>query len=81
MGMMPMQQGNDFVIASDSDPHTAAPNRAPKRMATAPYMWTGSAWSMTATDAKTFFSAEDADEYVRAHYAQLTAARRIAASS
>ncbi len=38
-------------------------------------VWTGDSWSTDVSEAKTFASMDQADEYVRANYARVTGQR------
>ena len=76
MGLVPLRQGDHFVIASDCDPHAAPVARPPRKISTASHVWTGSEWSTVLTDGKTFPSADAADQYLQNQYARLTAPRR-----
>ena len=75
MGIMTRKQGNDYVISSDRDSAEAPTNRAPKKRSDVYEVWTGDRWSTLMTEAKTFDTLDDADEYVRAHYALVTGQR------
>ena len=71
MGIMTRQQGKQFVITSDRSLDDA-PSRAPKKYTDFSLVWTGDAWSKTLADAKSFVTAEEADEYTKANYAQIS---------
>ncbi|HEY2762233.1 MAG TPA: hypothetical protein VGI75_15850 [Pirellulales bacterium] len=72
MGILTREQGKTFVISSDhnlSDP----PSRKAPRRTDGPYqVWTGSSWSTDLSEAMTFESLDDADDYVRANYARVS---------
>jgi len=71
MGILTRRQGNDYVITSDHTADEASPKHAPRRLNDTYQVWTGAAWSSVMTEAMTFASLDDADEYVRAHYAKV----------
>ncbi|HEX4144079.1 MAG TPA: hypothetical protein VHY91_11140 [Pirellulales bacterium] len=76
MGIVTVQRGDDdYVIASDCDPAKLPTTRAPKRMASPSHVWTGTVWSTVMTEAKIFVTPDDADEYLRSHYAKVTGQR------
>jgi hypothetical protein len=75
MGIVTIQRGDEYVIASDCDPAEAPTTRAPKRMASPTHVWTGTVWSKVMTEAKIFNTADEADEYLRSHYAKVTGQR------
>ena len=75
VGIVTVQRGDDYVIASDCDPAEAPTTRAPKRMESPSHVWTGAAWSTVMTEAKIFDTPDDADEYLRSHYAKVTGQR------
>jgi hypothetical protein len=73
MGIMARKLGTDYVISSDRSLTDAPVNRAPKRRASGSYeVWTGEIWSTVMTEAKTFGTLDDADEYVRANFKKVT---------
>ena len=73
MGIMTRRQGADFVISSDRSAADAPTNRAPKGQPSANYeVWTGTTWSPVMTEAKTFGTLDDADDYVRVNFAAVT---------
>jgi hypothetical protein len=65
MGVMARDQGDVFVVTSDQILGEAKSNRAAKRMSSTYLVWTGESWSSVMADAKTFETAEAADEYIR----------------
>jgi hypothetical protein len=80
MGILTRKQGTDYVIGSDRNTTDAPTNRAPKGRSSSDSMavWTGEAWSAQTTDAMTFATLDDADEYVRANFAKVTAQLAVA---
>jgi len=68
MGILTRRQGADYVISSDHTAEDVVRKHAPRRMNEAYQVWTGTGWSATRTEALTFTSLDDADEYVRLHY-------------
>jgi hypothetical protein len=75
MGIMSRKQGNDFVITSDCNPQATPIKRAPRKVSREYHVWTGIAWSTASGEAKTFDTLDDADEYIRSHFAQITGQR------
>ena len=71
MGILTRLQGKLYVITSDHTAEDASPKHAPRRLADVYQVWTGSGWSTDAGAAMTFETLDDADEYVRAHYAKV----------
>jgi|GEM_PF-2478232 len=73
MGIMTRKLGNNFVISSDRSTADAPTNRAPKgRPAESYEVWTGQNWSTEMTEAETFATLDDADDYVRVNFAKVT---------
>jgi hypothetical protein len=73
MGIMTRKLGMEYVIGSDRSVSDAPVNRAPKSRPSGSYeVWTGEIWSPVMTEAKTFGTLDDADEYVRANYKKVT---------
>ena len=73
MGILPLQQDGKYVIASDRGMTDAPVNRPPKGKPFGDYqVWTGDRWSLVKTDATTFDTLDDADEYVKANYKRLS---------
>ena len=73
MGIVTRQRGTAFVIASDRSTGEARTTKPPKGKPSETYeVWTGDAWSAQMNEAKFFDTLDDADEYIRAHYAQVT---------
>ena len=73
MGVMTRPQGGAYVISSDRSPTDEPTNRAPKGRPSECYeVWTGANWSAVMTDAQSFATLDDADEYVRANFAKVT---------
>ena len=73
MGILTLQQGEKYVISSDRNMTDAPVNRPPKGRPSGNYqVWTGDQWSLVKTDAMTFSTLDEADEYVRANYRRLS---------
>ena len=73
MGVMTRKQGTEYVISSDRSATDIPTTRAPARRPTDSYeVWTGKNWSAEMSEAKTFGTLDDADEYVRANFAKVT---------
>jgi len=73
MGILTLQQGEEYVITSDCSSTDVPSKRAPKRGPSASYqVWTGDTWSPAKTDAMSFGTLDEADEYVRANYRRLS---------
>jgi hypothetical protein len=72
---MTRKQGEQFVITSDRALADAPSKHAPKRSSEIGYVWTGSAWSTTVAEAKAFHTLDEADEYTRLNYAQISGQR------
>jgi hypothetical protein len=73
MGILTLQQGEKYVISSDRCMTDAPVNRPPKGKPSADYqVWTGDGWSLVTTEAVTFGSLDEADQYVKANYGRLT---------
>jgi hypothetical protein len=75
MGIMSRQQGQDYVITSDCNPSDASVKRAPRKVSSAYYVWTGKTWSTDTGTAQAFKTLDDADEYIRSHFNQVTGQR------
>ena len=76
MGILTRKQGDEFVITSDRTADEIPTKRAPKRTRLDVYeVWTGDHWSAAVTDAKTFDTLDNADDYVRANYALISQQR------
>jgi hypothetical protein len=73
MGILTRQQDDVFVITSDRTIDSSPTTRAPARLTNVYEVWTGSGWSSSRADAINFGSLEEADEYVRANFAKVTA--------
>ena len=73
MGILTRLQGEVFVITSDRSTDAAPTARPPARMTDVYQVWTGACWSTSKTDAIGFVSLDEADEYVRANFAKVTA--------
>jgi hypothetical protein len=73
MGILTLLQGQVYVISSDRS-MTDAPIKKPlKSRPSGNYqVWAGDTWSLVKTDAMTFGSLDEADEYVRANYSRLS---------
>jgi hypothetical protein len=73
MGILTLAQDGKYVISSDRDMGDAPVNRPPKGKPSANYqVWSGEAWSAVLSDATTFSTLDEADEYVRANYRRLS---------
>jgi hypothetical protein len=73
MGILTLQRDGRYVISSDRSITDAPVSRPPKANLSGDYrVWTGDAWSLVQTDAMTFDTLDDADEYVKANYARLS---------
>ena len=73
MGILTLQQDGKFVITSDRSMTDAPVNKPPKGRPSGNYqVWTGDAWSLVKTDALSFGSLDEADEYVKANYRRLS---------
>ena len=73
MGIMTRKQGTEYVISSDRGALDAPTDRAPKGRPLESYeVWTGKNWSAVMTEAATFGTLDDADDYVRANFAKVT---------
>ena len=73
MGILTLQQDEKFVISSDRSITDAPVNRPPKGTPSDDYqVWTGDSWSLEKTDATTFGTLDEADEYVKANYRRLS---------
>lgn len=73
MGILTREQGKAFVISSDHNSTDPPSKRAPRRLDEPYQVWTGSGWSIDVGEAMTFDSLDDADDYVRANYAKVSA--------
>jgi hypothetical protein len=74
MGIMTCKQGAEYVIGSDRSTADAPTSRPPKgRPSGSLEVWTGEAWSAVMTEAMTFDTLANADEYVRANFSKVTA--------
>jgi hypothetical protein len=67
MGVMTRDQGEGFVVTSDQILGEAKSTRAAKKMSSTYLVWTGESWSSVMAEAKTFETADAADEYIRAN--------------
>jgi hypothetical protein len=68
MGVMTRMQGGQYIITSDRVAGDQPSKSAPKRQANEVFqVWTGERWSSEATEAKTFLTMDEADEYVKAN--------------
>jgi hypothetical protein len=73
MGILTLQQDGKYVISSDRSITDAPVNRPPKWRPSSDYqVWAGDRWSLVKTDAMTFVTLDDADEYVKANYSRLS---------
>jgi hypothetical protein len=72
MGILTRKQGTGFVIGSDRNATDAPTTRPPKgRLSDSIAVWTGGTWSAVMTDAMTFETLDDADEYVRVNFSKV----------
>ncbi len=72
MGILTRKQGTGFVIGSDRSATDAPTTRPPKgRLSDSIAVWTGETWSAVMTDAMTFETLDDADEYVRVNFSKV----------
>jgi hypothetical protein len=71
MGVMTRDRGDVFVITTDRSPGEVKSTRAAKKMSSTYQVWTGDSWSSDMAGAKTFETAEAADEYLRANSARV----------
>jgi len=72
MGILTRKQGTGFVIGSDRNATDAPTTRPPKgRLSDSIAVWTGETWSAVMTDAMTFETLDDADEYVRVNFSKV----------
>ena len=72
MGILTRKQGTSYVIGSDrfaTDAPTTRPPKGPLSGSIA--VWTGETWSAVMTEAMTFETLDDADEYVRANFSKV----------
>ena len=67
MGVMTRDQGGGFVVTSDQILGEPKDRRVAKKKSSTYVVWTGDSWSSVKTDAKTFETAEAADDYIRAN--------------
>jgi hypothetical protein len=73
MGILTLQQDGKYVISSDRGITDAPVSRPPKGKLSGDYqVWTGDKWSLVKTDATTFDTLDEADEYVKANYHRLS---------
>lgn len=73
MGILTRLQNDCYVITSDRAFEGPPSKHAPRRMSDPYRVWTGDDWSADSADALSFTSLDDADEYVRANYARVSA--------
>jgi hypothetical protein len=72
MGILTRKQGTDYVIGSDRFETDAPTARLPKGpLSKNSAVWTGKTWSAVMTEAMTFHTLDDADEYVRANFSKV----------
>ncbi|MBL9091569.1 MAG: hypothetical protein JNL96_10115 [Planctomycetaceae bacterium] len=72
MGILARPLGDLFVVTSDRTLGEAPTKTAPKRAIVDNFqIWTGERWSPIPTEAKTFYSLDRADDYIREHISQL----------
>ena len=73
MGILTLGQDGKYVITSDRGITDAPTNSPPKGKPSGNYqVWTGDAWSLVKTDAMTFGTLDEADEYVKVNYRRLS---------
>jgi hypothetical protein len=73
MGILTLQQDGKYIISSDRSITDAPVGRPPKGKPPGDYqVWTGDKWSLVKTDATTFDTLDEADEYVKANYHRLS---------
>jgi hypothetical protein len=73
MGILTLQQDGKYVISSDRSITDAPVSRPPKVKPSGDYqVWSGDSWSSVKTDATTFDTMDEADEYVKANYHRLS---------
>jgi len=73
MGILTLRQGVRYVISSDRSTTDPPVNRPPKAKSSGGYqVWKGDSWSLVKSDAMTFGTVDDADEYVKSNYARLS---------
>ena len=75
MGILTRRQGVQYVVTSDLTGVEPSTRRAPARLSSVYLVWTGAGWSANLDEALNFASIDDADEYVRANYEQLSRKR------
>lgn len=68
MGILTRQQGLKYIITSDEVAGEAPSKRAPRMRPDVFQVWTGAGWSANASEALSFESLDDADDYVRINY-------------
>ena len=73
MGILTRQLGIKYIITSDQMSGDVVTKRAPRFRADVYQVWTGAVWSADIAAALSFDSLDDADEYVRMHYAKVSA--------
>jgi hypothetical protein len=73
MGILTLQQDGKYIVSSDRSMTDAPVNRPPKGKPSGDYeVWTGNSWSSIKSDAMTFRTLDEADEYVKANYRRLS---------
>ena len=73
MGILTLQQAGNYVVSSDRNITDAPVGRPPKGPPSGDYrVWTGDSWSLVKTDAATFGTLDQADEYVKVNYRRLS---------
>ena len=72
MGILTRRQGDAYVITSDRVSHAVPLEACPGRLSDVYQVWTSSGWSTEISAALLFRSMDEADEYIRTHYAQIT---------
>ena len=73
MGVVPRQVGEQFLITSDRAADGVTARRAPPRLQETFQVWTGRGWSTTVGDAQAFVTLDEAEDYLRSHFAQIMA--------
>jgi hypothetical protein len=72
MGILTRKQGTGYVIVSDRFASDAPTARAPKHpLSEKSAVWTGRTWSAEMSEAMSFDTLDDADEYVRANFSKV----------
>ena len=73
MGILTLQQAGKYIVSSDRSITDSPVRRAPKARTSGDYqVWTGDSWSLVKTDAATFGTLDQADEYVKVNDRRLS---------